>query len=406
MHRTIAAAIVLCLGLSLVALAQNAPGDGKPGEPKAGGAKASESPAPAPYVKKTFGPSFRDRADAAWEAKDYGEAIYWLRRAVEATPKDSNAWYNLACDYALTGQSAKAIDALETAVDAGFDDAGHVATDPDLASITKDPRFVAAVERAKGGGNAEAMTGTERRHVAMTSLGTYLAFLPPEHKAPDWKSRKYPLCVILHGNGSSEIGHGAGMTPYLGRDGVIYVAVRAPYPNWGAFSGTNQPGYTAWPPESEEADDRRTGPAGQPHPMATYCNWIDACVDDAVAQYPVDPSRIYVIGHSQGAAATAAYSATHAKRVKAAFVYAGYATEEVLTPDVLKGMKDAGTKVTVAHCRKDNNVPFEKGEALAKLLAAAGVPVETKYFDLATHGFAQPVRDAAAEWVAKTVRGA
>ena len=49
--------------------------------------------------------------------------------------------YNEACSYALEGQPEKALDALADAIEAGFDQPEQVATDDDLVSIRKTPRF-------------------------------------------------------------------------------------------------------------------------------------------------------------------------------------------------------------------------------------------------------------------------
>ncbi|MGA7615180.1 MAG: hypothetical protein WBX15_08360, partial [Thermoanaerobaculia bacterium] len=48
------------------------------------------------------------------------------------------------------GRSEKALDALERAVSLGVSDAGAIGRDPDLASIRKEPRFRALLQRLEG----------------------------------------------------------------------------------------------------------------------------------------------------------------------------------------------------------------------------------------------------------------
>ena len=60
---------------------------------------------------------------------------------------DSVAWYNLACSYALSGQSDEAIEALTAAVQLGYDDHAWMKQDKDLASIWEDPRFEALCDQ-------------------------------------------------------------------------------------------------------------------------------------------------------------------------------------------------------------------------------------------------------------------
>lgn len=83
----------------------------------------------------------------------------------------SVAHYNAGCAYALKGDKDKAIEQLTLAVDkkvngqAGFD------KDPDLASLVSDPRFVALLEKRRGGGANpnKAEAAPEPQTIAYTS---------------------------------------------------------------------------------------------------------------------------------------------------------------------------------------------------------------------------------------------
>lgn len=80
----------------------------------------------------------------------------------------SVAHYNAGCAYALKGDKDKAIEQLTLAVDkkvngqAGFD------KDPDLASLVSDPRFVALLEKRRGGA-AATKPAPEVQTIAYTS---------------------------------------------------------------------------------------------------------------------------------------------------------------------------------------------------------------------------------------------
>ena len=79
------------------------------------------------------------------------------RRLVRAEPENPTAHYNLACSLALVGRGDQALDALEAAVNAGYDDAAYLVADEDLASLREEPRFEALLRRLRGevpGGNA------------------------------------------------------------------------------------------------------------------------------------------------------------------------------------------------------------------------------------------------------------
>ncbi|MEN7973030.1 MAG: tetratricopeptide repeat protein [Verrucomicrobiota bacterium] len=56
-------------------------------------------------------------------------------------PNDDLVWYNLGCSYALTRHCDEAFDALTKAIELGYGDYDWMKTDPDLSSLSADPRF-------------------------------------------------------------------------------------------------------------------------------------------------------------------------------------------------------------------------------------------------------------------------
>jgi predicted esterase len=66
--------------------------------------------------------------------------------------RDDNpvVWYNRGCALARTGRRSSALDALEKAVELGFNDADLMRNDSDLESVRDDKRFVAIIERLGG----------------------------------------------------------------------------------------------------------------------------------------------------------------------------------------------------------------------------------------------------------------
>jgi len=72
---------------------------------------------------------------------DYAFATALLEAATTIHPDRWSAWYNLASAYALAGNPRRAFSSLEKAITAGFQDATHLETDEDFASLRKDKRF-------------------------------------------------------------------------------------------------------------------------------------------------------------------------------------------------------------------------------------------------------------------------
>ncbi len=72
---------------------------------------------------------------AAYEAKDWPTAIERGKELTAALPEDPAVAYNLACVYALGGESKLAVKWLSRSVELGFENGEQLRTDPDLASV-------------------------------------------------------------------------------------------------------------------------------------------------------------------------------------------------------------------------------------------------------------------------------
>lgn len=90
-----------------------------------------------------------------YRAKEYAEALGALE-ALAARPElaenqgaQASIAYGRACLKALLGREDEAIDALRSALAAGFADLGTLATDADLDSLRVDPRFVSLFAEAR-----------------------------------------------------------------------------------------------------------------------------------------------------------------------------------------------------------------------------------------------------------------
>lgn len=66
---------------------------------------------------------------------------------VRMLPEEDMVWYNLACSHALLGHLDQAFEALEQAVEHGYDDLEHLQKDGDLAALRGDPRYAELMDR-------------------------------------------------------------------------------------------------------------------------------------------------------------------------------------------------------------------------------------------------------------------
>ena len=71
----------------------------------------------------------------------------WTHQAMILAPNDPLVLYNAACNWALLGESDRALDGLERAIEAGVAVGDWIQHDPDFASLRRHPRFQAIVTR-------------------------------------------------------------------------------------------------------------------------------------------------------------------------------------------------------------------------------------------------------------------
>jgi Flp pilus assembly protein TadD len=71
----------------------------------------------------------------------YAEGLQIDAELTDLRPNEPENWYNLACSYALTGQTDYAFDALDRAVALGYNDVDWIMKDKDLKPLHADPRF-------------------------------------------------------------------------------------------------------------------------------------------------------------------------------------------------------------------------------------------------------------------------
>lgn len=145
-----------------------------------------------------------------------------------------------------------------------------------------------------------------------------------------------PLLVVLHGMGGDENmffeAYGAGIIKRLSEEQGVLVASPLTY----TFGS-----------------DIRT---------------LEALVDDLASDYPIDRDRVYVLGHSMGAGATASLARGHASTIAAACCIAGGSLSPApSTPPVLVVIPEL-----------DGVVPPARVRASAQRAASAGVPVQVR----------------------------
>ena len=86
-------------------------------------------------------------AGALMQLGEPQRALEWASRALALDPEDSGVLCNVACVYALGGQSDDALACLEKAIQNGFGHRAWLENDSDFDSIRGLPRFKQLLER-------------------------------------------------------------------------------------------------------------------------------------------------------------------------------------------------------------------------------------------------------------------
>ena len=116
-------------------------------------------------------------------------------------------------------------------------------------------------------------------------------------------------------------------------------------------------------------------------------SWTDTArlarlVDEIATRYPVDRSRIYLIGYSMGAGGVWRAAIDHAE------LFAAVAPTAAWTPDpsaaVARALRDL--PVRIDHGTADEAAPFARAEVMAEALERAGVDVTFEVYPGADHG--------------------
>ena len=101
-----------------------------------------------PFVVATYG-RLQAQTHECFRKKQYAEAARLCREAIKLAPQYPDAYYNLACAQARQGKKEEAFASLDRALSHGFNHAGLIRKDADLASLRSDERFAKVIARAE-----------------------------------------------------------------------------------------------------------------------------------------------------------------------------------------------------------------------------------------------------------------
>lgn len=206
---------------------------------------------------------------------------------------------------------------------------------------------------------------------------------------PRSPSANPPLLVLLHGIGADEEDL-LPLAPLLDPRFLV-ISARAPHPE--------PPGHRWY-----AIDWMTTPPSADAAEIVASRDLLARFVEEVASRHRVDPSRVFLLGFSQGAILALALLLARPELVRGVVAHSGQLAlpGSAGTPEAL-----AGAEVLLLHGEEDPVVPAEEGRRAYEVLAALmGARVEFVGFPGLGHGISQEGVAEAARWLTARIDAA
>jgi len=164
-------------------------------------------------------------------------------------------------------------------------------------------------------------------------------------REPKIKLDKNPLILLLHGYGSNEedLFSFANELP----EEYFVVSARAPY--------DLQYGSYAWYAINFDADENKFSDNEQ---AKSSRKLIDSFIEELIANYSIDSTKITLLGFSQGAILSYAIALSHPEQIKNVIALSGYANEDIMEPSYQKN-DFSQLRIFHSHGTADQVIPID-----------------------------------------------
>ncbi|WP_396146376.1 alpha/beta hydrolase [Flavobacterium sp.] len=192
-------------------------------------------------------------------------------------------------------------------------------------------------------------------------------------RAPKIKLEKNPLLLLLHGYGSNEedLFSFASELP----EEYYVISARAPYDmGFGSY---------AWYAINFDADENKFSDIPQAQQSRDL---IANFIDELVANYPIDPSNVTLIGFSQGTILSYSVALSYPEKIQRVVAMSGYLNTEMVKPN-FETNNFSNLKIFASHGTVDQVVPVDWARKAAPALTQLGIEIVYKEYPVG-HGVA------------------
>jgi phospholipase/carboxylesterase len=193
--------------------------------------------------------------------------------------------------------------------------------------------------------------------------------------------RREPLLVLLHGHASNE-GDLLGLVPYLD-DRFQIASPRGPQRLAAGAYAWFRTTYAASGPivhEGEESESRKR---------------LAAFIDEVASRYGADPTRVYLLGFSEGATLALSFALTVPEQIAGVAALSGRLLREVL-PTIADPEELAGCPMFLGYGIHDDVVPIGRARSTREFLAGFGVDLDYREYPSGHQIGPQALMDVAA----------
>jgi phospholipase/carboxylesterase len=192
-------------------------------------------------------------------------------------------------------------------------------------------------------------------------------------RAPKIILDKNPLLLLLHGYGSNEedLFSFASELP----EEYYVISARAPYDmGFGSY---------AWYAINFDANENKFSDIPQAQQSRDL---IANFINELVANYPIDPSNVTLIGFSQGTILSYAVALSYPEKIQRVVAMSGYLNTEMVKPN-FETNNFSNLKIFASHGTVDQVVPVDWARKAAPALTQLGIEIVYKEYPVG-HGVA------------------
>lgn len=192
-------------------------------------------------------------------------------------------------------------------------------------------------------------------------------------REPKTKTDKSPLLLLLHGYGSNEEDLFSFATELP--DEYYVVSARAPYDlMYGSY---------AWYAINFDADENKFSDIGQ---AIASRELIAAFLDQLLADFPIDPENVTLIGFSQGTILSYAVALSYPQKIRQVVALSGYINPEMAVAS-FAGNDFSSLRIFASHGTSDQVIPVDWARKTKPFLDNLGIANVYKEYPVG-HGVA------------------